>query len=61
MLAGLVTAAKLLTYKLDRRGMTPEEQEVRHGFLHLVAQDVATVSVFWLVGYIVHLLANFYL
>lgn len=60
VLAGAILAIRLATIKLDRRGNTDEENKVQHGFGRQAVQHIIIVSILWLCGYILHLLAGWY-
>ncbi len=60
ILAGIMTAIRLTIYKTPRRGPTADEKLVTYNFFAAHLFDALMISTFWLVGYIIHLLAGYY-
>lgn len=56
-MAGVAAAVRMLTLKAERRDLTSDEAAVKYSLIHRLSQQAAGVTLFWLVGYVLHMLS----
>ncbi len=54
ILAGALTAIRLATYTIPRRGATADEKVVTYNFFLSHLLNAVMISGFWLIGYVLH-------